>query len=275
MPGLQRGESVSASILAANVRRRAVTDILITGGSDGIGLASAKLLAGDDTRVTLVARREAKLRDALAQLPGAGHDFLAADLSQPDGIDLVTQRIGAQHYDVLLNNAGIGLYGDFAELPLDDQLSMMRLNMESVTAVAHAYLRQARPGDALINTASFLAYAPLPGAAAYSATKAFVAALSETLWWENKDKGVYVLGFSPGVVTTGFHSAAGKSVAVFPRALVQPPERAARELVHALQKRRSPRVITGFPTRALVRLQRLVGAKTAINMMARNSAGQQ
>jgi uncharacterized protein len=163
-----------------------VTDILITGGSDGIGLASAKLLATNGTRLTLVARREASLRDAVALLPGEGHDFLAADLSQPDGIGLVTHRIGSRHYDVLVNNAGIGLYGNFAELPLDDQLGMMRLNMESLTALAHSYLRQARPGDALVNTASFLAYAPLPGAAAYSATKAFVAALSETLWWETR-----------------------------------------------------------------------------------------
>jgi uncharacterized protein len=251
-----------------------VTDILITGGSDGIGLASAKLRAADDARVTLVARHEAKLRDAVALLPGAGHDFLAADLSQPDGIDLVTQRIGSRHFDILVNNAGIGLYGDFAELPLDDQLGMMRLNMESVTVLAHAYLREAKRGDALVNTASFLAYAPLPGAAAYSATKAFVAALSETLWRENKDKGVYVLGFSPGIITTKFHSAAGQSVDAFPRVLTQSPERAARELVAALRKRRSPRVITGIATRALVRLQRLVSAKAAINMMARSSPSQ-
>jgi uncharacterized protein len=251
-----------------------VTDILITGGSDGIGLASAKLLATNGTRLTLVARHEATLRDAVALLPGEGHDFLAADLSQPDGIGLVTHRIGSRHYDVLVNNAGIGLYGNFAELPLDDQLGMMRLNMESLTALAHAYLGQARPGDALVNTASFLAYAPLPGAAAYSATKAFVAALSETLWWENKDRDVYVLGFSPGIVATGFHNAAGKSVAAFPQVLVQSPERAARELVAALQQRRSPRVITGFATRALVRLQRLVSAKAAIKMMARRSPSQ-
>jgi uncharacterized protein len=132
-----------------------VTDILITGGSDGIGLATAKLLAADGARVTLVARREATLRDAVALLAGEGHDFLAADLSQRDGIGLVTHRIGSRHYDILVNNAGIGLYRNFAELPLDQQLSMMRLNIESLTALAHAYLRQARPGDALVNTASF------------------------------------------------------------------------------------------------------------------------
>jgi uncharacterized protein len=249
-----------------------VPDILITGGSDGIGLAVARLLAAPgDTRVTLVARSEAKLREAVAELPGAGHDFIAADLSQPQGTDLVAKRLAARHYDVLINNAGAGLYGRFAELALDDQLRMMRLNMESVSVLSHAYLCRAKPGDALVNTASFLAYAPLPGNAAYSATKAFVATLSEALWWENKTHGVYVLCFSPGVIATRFHEGAGKSVAAFPRLLVQSPESAARELVAALRKRRSPRVITGFATRQLIRLQQLVSRKTAINMMGRSS----
>ena len=189
-------------------------DILITGGSDGIGLAVAKLLAAPgDARVTLVARSESKLRDAVAQLPGAGHDFIVADLSAQEGVDLVVDRLATRHYDILINNAGAGLYGRFAELPLDDQLRMMRLNMESVSVLSHAYLCRAKPGDALVNTASFVAYAPLPGNAAYSATKAFVATLSETLWWENKRNGIYVLCFCPGVITTGFHDTAGKSVA--------------------------------------------------------------
>jgi NAD(P)-dependent dehydrogenase (short-subunit alcohol dehydrogenase family) len=78
-----------------------VPDILITVGSDGIGLAVAKLLAAEgDTRVTLVARSDGKVREAVAQLPGAGHDFIAADLSEPKGIDLVAKRLAARHYDV-------------------------------------------------------------------------------------------------------------------------------------------------------------------------------
>jgi NAD(P)-dependent dehydrogenase (short-subunit alcohol dehydrogenase family) len=77
-----------------------VPDILITGGSDGIGLAVAKLLAAPgDARVMLVARSEAKLREAVAQLPGAGHDSIAADPSDLDGIDLVAKRLAVRHYD--------------------------------------------------------------------------------------------------------------------------------------------------------------------------------
>jgi hypothetical protein len=240
-------------------------NVLITGGSEGIGLAVARLLAAEkDTRVTLVARNEAKLRET-------GRDYIVADLSQAEGVEVVRRHLASKHYDVLINNAGAGLYGRFTELPLDDQLRMMRLNMDSVVVLSHAYLRLARPGDALVNTASFLAYAPLPGAAAYSATKAFVATLSETLWWEYKNKGIYVLGFSPGVIATTFHKTAGSSVATFPRGLVQSPESAAAELVAALRKRKAPRVISGFATRLMIRLHRLVSRKTAISMMGTSS----
>jgi len=171
----------------------------------------------------------------------------------------------------LINNAGAGLYGEFAATSLADQLAMMSLNMESVVVLSHRFLRQAKPGDALVNTASFLAYAPLPGAAVYSATKAFVAVLSETLWWEYQKNDVYVLGFCPGVIATRFHDAAGSSVATFPRALVQSPESAARELVRALARRASPRIITGAVTRLLVGLQRFTTRKTAINLMGNNA----
>ncbi|MGE5800858.1 MAG: SDR family NAD(P)-dependent oxidoreductase [Gemmatimonadota bacterium] len=246
-------------------------DILITGGSDGIGLAVARLLAAEGARLTLVARDAAKLREAITKLPGNAHHFIAADLSIPNDIEMLARRLSAKHYDVLINNAGLGRYGRFTGLPLADQLRMMRLNMESIVVLSHAYLSQAQPGNALVNTASFLAYAPLPGAAVYSATKAFVATLSELLWWEYRKKGVYVLAFNPGVITTRFHASAGGSVARFPRVLLQSPEAAARELLAALRKRTAPRVITGLATRAMVRLQRLVSRKTAINMMGTSS----
>jgi uncharacterized protein len=247
-------------------------NVLITGGSDGIGLAAARLLAAEgDTRVTLVARNEARLREAVATLPGQGHDFIVADLSQSRDVETLARQLASTNYNVLINNAGAGLYGRFVELALDDQLRMMRLNMDSVVVLSYAYLRQAKPRDALVNTASFLGYSPLPGAAVYSATKAFVAALSETLWWEYKKLGIYVLGFSPGVTSTNFHTTAGASVGRFPMVLVQSPEDAARELVQALRKRTAPRAVSGVVTRLMLSLQRFVSRKTTINMMGANS----
>jgi short-subunit dehydrogenase len=249
-----------------------MTNILITGGSDGIGLAAARLFAADDAaRVTLVARNEPKLKEAIAGLPGHGHEYVVADLSRRPDVEAVVRHLTSKHYEVLVNNAGVGLYGRFAELPLDDQLRMMSLNMEGVVVLSHHFLRQAGTGDALVNTASFLGYSPLPGAAAYSATKAFVAVLSETLWWEYREKGVYVLGFSPGVTSTNFHTSAGSSVGRFPRVLVQSPEDAAREMIDALRKRTSPRAVSGRVTRLMLLFHRLVSRKAAITMMGTSS----
>ncbi len=247
-------------------------NILITGGSEGIGLAVARLLAAESgTRITLVARNEKRLKEAVAGLPGQGHDYVVADLSQRQDVDALARHLTGKHYDVLINNAGVGIYGRFTDLPLDDQLRMMRLNMDSVVVLSHAYLGRAKPGNALVNTASFLGYSPLPGAGVYSATKAFVAALSETLWWEYRRQGIYVLGFSPGVTATAFHSTAGAPVARFPKILVQSAEGVARDLVRALRRRSTPRAVGGIVTRLMLSLQRMLPRKTAINMMGTNS----
>jgi short-subunit dehydrogenase len=196
---------------------------------------------------------------------------VVADLSRRPDVDALARRLTAQHYDLLINNAGVGIYGRFTQLPLEDQLKMMSLNMEGVVVLSHAFLSHAQPGDALVNTASFLGYSPLPGAAVYSATKAFVAALSETLWWEYKRKGIYVLGFSPGVTATSFHATAGAPVARFPKILVQSADGAAKDLVRALHQRRAPRALGGGVTRLMLSLQRLLPRKVAINMMGMNA----
>jgi short-subunit dehydrogenase len=246
--------------------------ILITGASDGIGLAVAKRFAvSKSNQLTLVARNEEKLKQTLQQLPGEWHQYLVADLSRDEGIARLADHLSTVHYDILINNAGAGMYGEFTKMPLDDQLRMMRLNMNSLVILSHQYLAQARRGDVLVNTASFLAFAPLPGASVYSATKAFVAVLSETLWWEYKKKGVYVLGFSPGVTSSNFHHTAGASVRVFPGVLVQSPDKTAQEMIAAIEKRKSPSAVGGAATRFMLLLYRFLRRQTIINMMGRYS----
>jgi short-subunit dehydrogenase len=249
-----------------------MTKILITGASEGIGLAVAKqLAAAKDNELTLVARNEEKLRQVLRQLPGEGHQYLLADLSRDEDIGRVADHISTAHYDVLINNAGVGMYGEFTQIPLDDQLRMMRLNMNSLVVLSHRYLSLARNGDVLVNTASFLASAPLPGAAVYSATKAFVSVLSETLWWEYKTKGVYVLGFSPGVTSSNFHDTAGASLKVFPAVLLQSPNKTAQEMIAAIERRQAPSRVGGAATRFMLLLYRFLNRRTVINMMGRYS----
>ena len=241
--------------------------ILITGGSDGIGLETAKILAGEGSRLTLVARNRDKLQRAIASLNGKDHGFLVADLSDEQGIQLLSRHISENQYDILINNAGVGMYGRFEELPLTDQLSMMRLNMESLTALSFCYLKQARKGDALVNIASTLGVTSFPGLAVYAATKAYVTSFSDSLWWENKSKGIYVLGFCPGATSTRFHETAGEQAAIFPKFVLQPPEQVAGELVKAIGRRSRPRVVSGIINRSMLFFQRFLTRKMSVNMM--------
>lgn len=243
--------------------------ILITGSSEGIGLATARLLAAEGAQLTLVARNPAKLQAAVRSLPGTGHTLLAADLATPEGVGLVAQLLDETRFDVFINNAGAGIYGRFEAISLADQLAMMRLNMEALTVLAHHYLTLARPGDALVNMASFLAFTALPGAAVYAATKAYVASLSEALWWEFKARQVFVLGFNPGATASTFHAAAGATgaEAPFPPAITQTPEAVAQELVRALHKRSKPRVVAGVLNRLMLFWMRWLPRKIGVNIM--------
>jgi short-subunit dehydrogenase len=240
-------------------------EILITGGSEGIGLAAARALAAEGNTVTLVARNPEKLQTALRSLPGSGHRALPADLSTSEGMSLVASNIDEYCYDVFINNAGAAAYGRFTELPLDRQLEIMHLNMDAVVVLAHHYLRQARRGDALVNTASTTGLLSLPGIGVYTATKSFVNILSETLWWEMKDQGIYVMRFNPGGTSSSFHTASGGNKDAF--AAMQTPEAVAKELVRALRKRTRPRVVSGAMNRLLVFFSRLMPRKSVINLM--------
>lgn len=241
--------------------------ILITGGSDGIALETARLLSKHGNRITLVARNEEKLGKALNSLSGEGHDYMIADLTKKDDVHKVADHLTQNHYDVLINSAGIGKYGRFEDLNLHEQISMMQLNMWSLTALSHRFLNVAKKGDALVNIASTLGLTSFAGLAVYSATKAFVTNLSDSLWWENKSRGVYVLGFCPGATATRFHHTAGGESSIFPKFILQSPMDVARELVHALHNRRKPRVVSGWINRFMLFVQRFLSRKAAVNMM--------
>ena len=240
---------------------------MITGASDGIGLEAAKLLAASGITLTLVARNKEKLEKVISNLPGQRHTYLVADLTRVEDTGSIADHLAKNHYDFLINNAGVGIYGKFDEISLDSQLEMMQLNMNAVVVLAHAYLTHAQRGDALVNTALVLAISSMPGAAVYASTKAFMLILSESLWHEFKKQGVYVLGFCPGVTSSKFHVASGGSNEMFPAAMTQTPQQTASEMVRALMNRSQPRFVSGAINRMTVFTQRLLSRKAAVNMM--------
>jgi len=250
-----------------------IKKVMITGASGGIGLETARLLAHKGYLLTLVARNEQKLRDAIRELSGTGHTYIAADLGINEDVDRVAVHLQKEHYDVLINNAGAGLYGGFTELPLDNQIGTMFLNMGALTMLSYAFLKNAKAGDALVNTGSLLAFSSFPGGSVYAGTKSFVAGFSESLWYEYKDKGILVMAFNPGAAKSEFHQHAGKSARDFPEFVLSTTEQVAAELVAALEKRKGPRVVQGWKNRLMLFGFKFLSRKAAIRIMGSISPG--
>lgn len=239
---------------------------LLTGASEGIGRAIAKKLAKEDFKLTLVARNKERL-DTLLQELGQGHRIVVADLSKPEEYVKLTELFSKEHFDLLVNNAGAGLYGQFSELPLDKLMGIFRLNMESVFVLSHEFLKHAKAGDALVNVSSTLAFFPLSFAATYSGTKSFVTAFSEAVWYEEKNRDVYVMNLCPGLTRTEFSNRAGGRTKSPPDAMYQSAEEVAEEMWNALVKRSQPTVITGRRNQTLALISRLFSRKNIVKIL--------
>lgn len=189
---------------------------LVTGASRGIGEAFARQLAARGQDLVLVARSRDRL-EALAGELSAAHGVRAhvvvADLAQPGAAEAVfaaTERLGLE-VDLLVNDAGFAKAGRFAELPLDVQADMVRLNVNTVMELTRRYLpamRQRRRGG-VINVSSTAGFQPVPQMAVYGATKAFVLSFSEAVAAQVAGDGVQVMAFCPGAAGTAFWSTAG------------------------------------------------------------------
>ena len=235
---------------------------LVTGASEGIGRALALRMAIDGFIVTAVARNENRLKELINELgAGAGHDYVVADLTARENLSQVCALFAATHYDVVINNAGFGVYGDFQTVDLSKVMNMMQLNCLSLLEISQAYLKSSARGDALVNISSVGSYVPMPTAAVYSATKAFVTNLTMSLWYEQRKRGVYVCAICPGPTTSKFHErAGGKSSDGGPEFSNESPDAVADTTSRALKRRCRPVVISG-PLKWLVFLTRFTSTR--------------
>jgi short-subunit dehydrogenase len=189
---------------------------LITGASGGIGADLARVLAERKHDLVLVARSHDKL-EALARELASAHGVTAivmpADLTDPAAPDALAKELAARgvHVDVLVNNAGSGSYGAFAEIPAKQDLGMLALNVTSLTHLAKLFLPPMieKKAGRIMNVASTAAFVPGPFMAVYYASKAYVLSLSYALANELDGSGVTVTCLCPGPTKTGFDSAAG------------------------------------------------------------------
>jgi short-subunit dehydrogenase len=189
---------------------------LITGASGGIGYELANLFAKDHHNLVLVARRAQCLEqfaDELRRMFGISVKTVALDLTAADAPTLLFDQMQREGIavDILVNNAAYGKLGDFAEVPVEESLGQIQLNVTALTHLTKLFLEPMlkRGLGKIMNVASTAGFQPGPRMAVYYATKAYVISFSEALANELAGKGVTVTCLCPGPTATGFADRAG------------------------------------------------------------------
>jgi short-subunit dehydrogenase len=233
------------------------TWVLITGASSGFGEEFARQYAEQGHSLVLVARRLDRLQvlaEALRKQHRVEVVVEQVDLSEVAAIVRLQERLRERGIaiDILINNAGHGLQGPFADAPLDAVLSMVQLDVASLTAVTHVFaqdMRKRRRGKILL-VASLLAYQGVENFAVYSAAKAYVLRLGEALHRELKRDGITVTALCPGMSDTGFAKAAQMKITPELRMLMMQPAPVVRAGIRALNARRMS-VVPGLANKVM------------------------
>ena len=240
--------------------------VLITGASSGIGAALARRFAADGAELLLVARRRERLETLAKELraarPGIVVQVHVADLCELTACDQVLGAVGP-HIDVLVNNAGVGEYGEFSAQDMAAVERMMRLNMHALVRLTRGLLpgMLTRRSGWILNIASLAGFQPTPYMAVYGATKSFVLDFSMALWQEVRKRGVHVACVCPGPVATEFfdHGGYGERRADFTKKAADPAWIA--EQAYAALVGRKPVVIPGAGNKLVALLQRFTPLK--------------
>jgi short-subunit dehydrogenase len=208
--------------------------VLITGASSGIGAAFAHIFAQQGHEIVLVARRLAQL-DAVADAIAASNrqrpEVLSVDLARSGAGAAIAYELTRRGLEpaIVVNNAGVGLFGSAPQLDLEPQLAMIDLNVRVVTELSLRFVgSMARHRGGLLNVASLAAFFPGPRMAVYFASKAYVLSFTQALHRELAPMGIRVTAFCPGPLRTEFFTHAGIAGDRLPRMFTRSAERAAR-----------------------------------------------
>lgn len=226
---------VGAATLARMTERPVA---LVTGATAGIGAAFARELSAQGYDLVLVARDQTRLEAVAAELGGA--EVLPADLSTPEGCDLVAGRITAtdRPVDLLVNNAGMSLNTPFPRSTVEREELLLRLNVNAVMRLTLAALpaMTARGKGGVINVSSVSGFAALMPGSTYPASKAWVTNFSESIGQLVRPKGVRVMALCPGYTRTEFHDRAGIDTSKTPSWLWLDAGRVVRDALRDLKK---------------------------------------
>jgi short-subunit dehydrogenase len=228
----------------------------VTGASSGIGAEFAEQLARAGVRLTVVARREARLKQLASRLTaqyGARVDVLPLDLGDEKDLQIAAGRMTDrdQPVDLLVNCAGYGSTGPFAEQPLHAERHQIGVNLLAPVVLTHAALKQMRERrlGGILNVSSIVSGLPVPTSVVYGATKAFLESFGESLFMEARADGVHVTTVRSGLVHTEFHDVAGTDRERLPRVAWMRPADVVAPSLRAVAKGR-PFITPGAMNRA-------------------------
>ncbi len=231
---------------------------LITGASNGIGLELARIHASKKGNLVLVARSTARLNELKSEWEtkyGIRVHVIAKDLSAPSAAQEVYNETTAAGItiDYLINNAGFGDFGLFTETDWNKELSMINLNITTLTHLCKLYVQDMvkRGSGKIMNVASTAAFQSGPTMAVYYATKAFVLSFSEALDNEVRDKGVTVTTLCPGATESGFQAAAAMEESALVKGKKLPTSKEVAEYGYAAMMKGTTVAIHGFLNRIL------------------------
>ncbi len=249
--------------------------VLVTGASSGIGLELARCFAADKSKLILVARNTQAMETLAIELR-QNHNIevqvLSADLARPESSQGIFDELKGRGIivDVLVNNAGFGLHGGFAELPLARQLEIIQVNVATLVGLTGLFLpgmKQRRRGG-ILNVGSVAGFLPGPNMAVYYASKAFVQSFSEALFEELRGTGVSVTNLCPGPTESNFF----KTARGYRTRELQAAKMTASEV--AVSAQRAFRAghcvkVPGIKNRLLVQLTRILPRATIRKSVAR------
>lgn len=247
---------------------------LITGAASGIGLALAREFAKHGHNLVLTSRVRSELREVAGELTSKYNvevGTIAFDLQDPKGPEQLFDAVQREAVlvDILVNNAGLGFRGRFWEIPIEDQLSIVRVNIEAVIRMTYLFLPQMirRNQGRIMNTASIAGFEPGPLLAVYHASKAFVLSFTEALATELEDTKLTVTALCPGPTDTDFFPKAGMmETKAFQKAHVMAPQEVA-ELAYKGLMRGDRTIVAGGANKALTFARRFMteGAQAKMN----------
>lgn len=252
---------------------------VVTGATSGIGYEIAKLFAQDGYNIIAVSRTQEEL-DRVAQefisQYGVHVETIAKDLFAENAGTELYQEVQSRNLlvDVLVNDAGQGVYGKFTDTSLEDQIKIIHLNIVSLTQLTYHFLKDmvARNEGKILQLGSVVSELPSPLQAVYGGTKAYVLSFTEALINEVKDTAVTITTLQPGATDTDFFNKAGAqdSKIVEDKSKLADPAKVAKDGYAALMKG-DDKVVSGFKNKAQVALANVMPDTMLANQMRKQS----